>query len=238
MILHTEIVGAGESIVFLHTGLQTGTTDFEKQIEHFRQNYQVILPDLRGHGKSVSNDLANYFQDTAQDLSDTLDHLGIGSTHIVGCSLGGIASIFFAKRFPNKIKTLTVSGVISRKPESWEEMNAADVERQTQLFQSTEVVALFDDMHDGDWRQMLSMTRDPEWYPFDETKDLDALNMPILCMVGEGKQDEVKTAMIYPKTNKNVHVSIIPFAGHLVYDEQPEIYTKILEGFLDRSRTN
>ncbi|WP_404451516.1 hypothetical protein LG329_14425 [Virgibacillus necropolis] len=45
MILHTEIYGTGEPLVFLHTGLQTGTTDFEQQTEYFKQNYQVILPD-------------------------------------------------------------------------------------------------------------------------------------------------------------------------------------------------
>lgn len=192
------------------------------------------MPDLRGHGQSISNKLENYFEDTAQDLVDTLNHLEIDSAHIVGCSLGGIVSVFFAKRFPDKIKTLTISGVISKKPDNWTEMHTADVKHQTELLQSKETVAFFDSMHKSDWKQMLYMVRDPEWYPFDETKDLDALNMPILIMVGEGKPDEVKTAMIYPETNMNVHVSIIPFTGHLVHDEQPEVYTKVLEVFLNR----
>ena len=29
MILHTEISGAGEAVVFLHTGLQTGKTELD-----------------------------------------------------------------------------------------------------------------------------------------------------------------------------------------------------------------
>lgn len=202
--------------------------------KYFKQNYKVILPDLRSHGKSVSDDLANNFQDAAEDLSDTLNHLGIVSAHIVGCSLGGLISTFFAKKHPNKVKSLTISGVTSGKPENWEEMHAADVERQTQLLQSQEAIALFDSMHEGDWRKLLYETRDPEWYPFEETKDLGTLTMPILFMVGENQPDEVNTTTIYPKTNKNVHVSVIPFAGHLVHDEQPEVYTKILEGFLNR----
>ncbi|MFZ3589496.1 hypothetical protein ACOI1C_09480 [Bacillus sp. DJP31] len=35
MLLHTEIFGDGEPIIFLHTGLQTGLTDFEHQREIF-----------------------------------------------------------------------------------------------------------------------------------------------------------------------------------------------------------
>lgn len=234
MILRTETIGKGEPIVFLHTGLQTGTTDFEHQTEYFKQSNQVILPDLRGHGKSVSSDLSNYFQDSANDLAETLDHLGMGSAHIVGCSLGGLVSIFFAKKYTDKVKSLTISGVTSGKSEKWEEMHAMDVEHQTQLLQDKEAIELFDSMHKGDWRQFLYMARDPEWYPFNETNDLANLNIPILFMVGEGNPDEVETATIYPKTNKQVHVSVIPFSGHLVHDEQPEIYTRILDGFLDR----
>ena len=52
MILHTNIIGEGEPIVFLHSGLQTGESDFIYQCEHFSKNYKVILPDLRGHGRS------------------------------------------------------------------------------------------------------------------------------------------------------------------------------------------
>ena len=60
MILHTEIFGNGEPIVFLHTGLQTGLTDFEYQREYFQKNFKVILPDLRGHGNSKAEDFSNF----------------------------------------------------------------------------------------------------------------------------------------------------------------------------------
>ncbi len=53
MILHTYISGEGEPIVLLHSGGMTGLVEYEEQVAFFReQNYQVIRPDLRGHGKS------------------------------------------------------------------------------------------------------------------------------------------------------------------------------------------
>lgn len=122
MILHTEVFGDGEPIIFLHTGLQTGMTDFEFQREFFKDKYKVILPDLRGHGNSVVDDLSNFFEDSAKDIAETLNHLGIESTYIVGCSLGALVGLFFTKRFPDKVKSLTISGVLSERPNNWLEI--------------------------------------------------------------------------------------------------------------------
>ena len=77
MILHTYISGEGEPIVLLHSGGMTGLVEYEEQVAFFReQNYQVIRPDLRGHGKSGGT-LENYFLRSAKDLYDTLEHLQI-----------------------------------------------------------------------------------------------------------------------------------------------------------------
>ena len=234
MILHTEIFGSGEPIVFLHTGLQTGLIDFENQREYFKNKYKVILPDLRGHGKSIEDDFSNYFEDSAKDLLETLDHLGMESAHIVGCSLGALVGLYFAKMFPHKAKSLCISGVLSERPDNWPEIHKEDVENWAQLLQHEETVKYFDSIHMSDWKQFLNMGQNQEWYPFEETKDLDGINCPVLYIVGEGNKDETKGAIVYPLMKEDVHVSIVPFAAHLIHSEQPEIYTKVLELFLDK----
>ncbi|MGG0177533.1 alpha/beta fold hydrolase, partial [Gottfriedia acidiceleris] len=60
----------------------------------------------------------------------------------------------------------------------------------------------------------------------------NGLEMPILFMVGEGNLHEIKGAITYPNVGNDVHVSVIPFASHLVHIDQPEIYTNILEQFI------
>lgn len=232
MILHTEEIGIGEPIVFLHTGLQTGLTDFEYQREFFKDSFQVVLPDLRGHGKSVNNDLSNFFEDAAKDLFSTLEKKEMESVHIVGASLGALVGLFFAKRFPEKVKSLTLSGITPGKPENWLQMHQEDVKMQTQLLQNEEAVKYFDQLHAADWKQFLYMGRDEEWYPFDETKDLTGIHSPILFIVGEGNPNETQGAISYRSMQNNVHVSVIPFASHLVHSEQPELYSKIVNLFL------
>ncbi|MFG6118730.1 alpha/beta fold hydrolase [Thalassobacillus sp. B23F22_16] len=233
MILHTELVGEGEPILFLHTGLQTGMTDFEYQTDYFKANYQVILPDLRGHGKSESGDLNNFFEESATDIAETLDHLGVASAHIVGCSLGALAGLFFAKKFPDQVRSFTLSGIMAEKPDNWLELQKEDIEHQSQLLKNEEAVRYFNNLHRSNWKQFLEMAKDENWYPFDMTKDLDGITAPILYMVGEGNKAETKGANIYPSMKANIHVAIIPFASHLVHTHQPEIYTKILEQFLN-----
>lgn len=238
MILHIEKFGAGEPIVFLHTGLQTSLTDFEVQREYFRKSFQVILPDLRGHGKSNTNDVSNFFEDSAKDLFETLEKDQIDSAHVVGASLGALVGIFFAKRFPDKVKSLTISGVMTEKPGNWLQMHQKEIAFQTRLLENEQAVNHFNELHKGDWRQFLYMGRNETWYPFQETKDLSGIHSPVLFIAGEGNPNETKGAISYPAMNKNVHVAIIPFASHLVHSEQPELYTKVLHLFLSNIKNS
>lgn len=235
MILHTSIVGEGQSIVFLHTGLQTGLLDFEFQRAYFSHNYQVISPDLRGHGQSKTDNIENFFEDSAKDLLETLDHLKIDSIHLIGCSLGALVAIKFAQLFPNRIRTLSISGISPVKPDNWLEMHEQDVKGQTEVLNSKDLSSYFDQLHTSDWRQFIHFGKDENWYPFEDVKSVTEFEFPVLFIVGEYKPNETIGASIYPKVNTNVRVAIVPFAGHLVHIEQPEIYTKIVEVFIKNS---
>lgn len=232
MILHSEIFGTGEPIVFLHSGLQTGLTDFEYQRNYFKEHYQVIVPDLRGHGNSVSTDLSDNFESNAKDLAETLERLGIDSAHIVGASFGALVGIVFAKRFPSKVKSLTISGVTAEKPDNWAQLREQETRNQQQIFQYEETNAYFDQLHKGDWRKLIEMGQSEEWYPFEETNDLSGIHAPILYIAGEGNPNETKGVLYYPNKHENVRVSVIPFASHLVHAEQAELHAKTLELFL------
>ena len=234
MILHTDVSGEGEPVVFLHTGLQTGETELEIQKEYFNQDNLVILPDLRGHGKSVAEDFTDYFAQTAIDLSETMDDLKIQPAHIAGCSLGGLTALMFAKEYPEKTKSLTLSGIMAEKPSNWEELNRLDVENEEKMLEHRDTAAYFDRLHEGNWRELLRLTQEESWYPFDETADLSMLGMPVLYIVGEKNMHEVKGTITYPKMNPNIHVATIPFAGHAVHLDQPEIYNKMLETFISK----
>lgn len=233
LILHTSILGKGEPVVFLHTGLQTGLTDFEFQREYFSKNYQVFSPDLRGHGQSKTNDFQNFFEDCARDLLETINYYKLKTIHLVGCSLGALVAIKFAQMYPERMNTLSISGIMLERPSDWLEIHELDVESQSNLLNSPETTHYFDQLHTSDWKQFIYMGRDEGWYPFEDVKDVKEFNFPVLFIVGEGNQNETIGATILPRLNENVHVCIIPFAAHLVHINQPKIYTDVLEEFIN-----
>lgn len=235
MILHTHTRGNGEPIVFLHTGLQTGLTDFEFQREYFSKDFQVLSPDLRGHGQSISNDIQYFFEDSARDLFETIEHYKLKSIHLVGCSLGALVAIKFAQLYPERLYTLTVSGITPVKPDNWLELHKEDVESQKNVMKSEEANNYFNQLHSSDWKQFILKGIDEDWYPFDDVKSMHEFDFPVLFIVGERNPHETVGATIYPKANKNVHVAIVPFAGHLVHSEQPEIYSSIVEEFMKQT---
>jgi pimeloyl-ACP methyl ester carboxylesterase len=234
LILHTEVFGEGDPIIFLHTGLQTGLTDFTYQREYFEKNYKVFVPDLRGHGQSIESDFSNYFNDSAIDLKETLDHYNVDKVHMVGCSLGALVGLKFSKMFPDRIKTLTLSGIMTEKPDNWYEMNKEQYAQRTEAITNEHALNYFNTLHQSDWKQFISMGKSEDWYPFEDTKDVGTFTFPTLLLFGEGIRHETKGASDFPKQDNQIHVSIIPFASHMVHTEQPELYTRVVNVFIKK----
>jgi 3-oxoadipate enol-lactonase len=62
---------------------------FYPVIEHFATQHRVIVPDLRGHGRSRGMPPPYTVAQLALDLAHLLDHVGIASTAVLGYSQGG-----------------------------------------------------------------------------------------------------------------------------------------------------
>ena len=80
--------GSGPPLLLVHGLMVTGEM-FEPVIEHLAIRHRVIVPDLRGHGRSRGLPPPYTAAQLASDLSHLLDHLGIGSTAVLGYSQGG-----------------------------------------------------------------------------------------------------------------------------------------------------
>ncbi|MYL39657.1 alpha/beta fold hydrolase [Halobacillus litoralis] len=233
MILHSIIEGKGDPVVFLHAGLETGEQDFVEQREALKSNMCVIALDLRGHGKSMSDDLRNYFEACAGDIKDTLDHLHLKQVHLAGASMGALAAVVFVKKFPEYAATLTVSGIMADKPEDWSDIHKEEAAFQRQLRHDEDVTQYFTERHGPDWGKLLDLAQDESWYPFSYTKDLDGVSAPVLCIAGEENELETAAVMKYKSIHKPVHGAVLPFASHLVHQQKPEEYNTFLKQFLE-----
>jgi 3-oxoadipate enol-lactonase len=80
--------GSGPPLLLVH-GLTVTGEMFDPVIEHFSTRYHVVVPDLRGHGRSRKFPPPYTAAQLAADLARLLDHLGIDTTAVLGYSQGG-----------------------------------------------------------------------------------------------------------------------------------------------------
>ena len=100
-----------ETILFLHPFTSSGVL-FDNQVTFFKREYQLLIIDLPGHGKSsISSSVT--FEDGPEIIKVLLDNLNIDSCHIVGVSEGAIIAQGFAHIFPNRMKSLTAISAFS-----------------------------------------------------------------------------------------------------------------------------
>jgi pimeloyl-ACP methyl ester carboxylesterase len=80
--------GSGPPLLLVHGLMVTGEM-FEPVTDHFATRHRVIVPDLRGHGRSRGLPPPYTAARLASDLAHLLDHLGVDSTAVLGYSQGG-----------------------------------------------------------------------------------------------------------------------------------------------------
>jgi 3-oxoadipate enol-lactonase len=106
-----ELRGEGEPILLLHGFGGTGHSDWRYQIPVFSQTYRVIVPDLRGHGRTDHPETItgpDYFKTATLDVASLVSALGVGPVHVCGFSMGvSIASwLYFSE--PSLVRSLIV----------------------------------------------------------------------------------------------------------------------------------
>jgi pimeloyl-ACP methyl ester carboxylesterase len=106
-----------EWVTFIH-GAGGSSAIWYQQLKSFRQTFNVLLIDLRGHGKSkrpVYEKLKHYSFDVIGDeIIEVLDYLNIESTHFVGISLGTIIIREITERHPHRTKSMVMGGAVMK----------------------------------------------------------------------------------------------------------------------------
>ncbi len=104
-----------EWTVFVH-GFGGSSNVWFKQVRDFQANFNVVLIDLRGHGKSkhLSQHRKYSFSLIANEVAEVMNHLKVTRTHFIGVSLGSIIIRQIAVDHPKLVKSMIFSGAITR----------------------------------------------------------------------------------------------------------------------------
>ena len=95
----------GMPLLLLH-GMADHALVWSSLGDYLRSNYQVIAPDLRGHGESGKPATGYHFQDYIGDLRALINHLGWTQAHILGHSWSAKIAAIWATQQPEVFKSL------------------------------------------------------------------------------------------------------------------------------------
>jgi pimeloyl-ACP methyl ester carboxylesterase len=109
MQMYYELYGEGDPLLMVH-GYFKSRLMWRTHIPVFSPHYHLIIPDLRGHGKT-NNPLSTFtHRQAAKDTLALLDLLGIGSVRAVGTSTGGMVLTHMATMEPSRFEALILIG--------------------------------------------------------------------------------------------------------------------------------
>ena len=248
-----EVRGSGPPVVLLHP-FPCDHTFWFPVAAALESRYQLILPDLRGHGESEIGEGPALMSKHAADIARVLEAAGVGKAAIVGCSIGGYILFEFWRRFRERVNALVLCDTRPQADSDEARVNrmkaaAAVLEQGTEPFLESMIPKLMGrtttgtrpDLVAGARAMMRRMSAEDVNLVQrgmaerkDSVADLKTVNVPTLIAIGE--EDVLSTVADGELMRQNIagsQLKVIPKAGHYAPWEQPEAVGPLLRGFLD-----
>jgi pimeloyl-ACP methyl ester carboxylesterase len=113
-----EVIPDREWVVLVH-GAGGSSSIWFRQLRAYREHFNVLLVDLRGHGGSAAvadgrEGKPYTFEAVSREVIDVLDHLELERAHFVGISLGCLIVRTIAELEPERVRSMVLGGAIAR----------------------------------------------------------------------------------------------------------------------------
>ncbi len=114
--LCVDDLGAGPVVLLAH-GMWCDAGMFGRLAADLARDHRVLVPDLRGHGRSDVPAKPWSIADIAEDLYAIVRQLGVTRMVLAGFSMGGMAAAEFALRHGNRLAGLALIGTSAAREE-------------------------------------------------------------------------------------------------------------------------
>lgn len=241
-------------VVFVH-GAGGSSNVWYKQVKDFKAHFNVLLIDLRGHGKSqnVFSEVWHNkytFEDVSRDVLDVIDYLKIEKAHFVGISLGTIIIRTIADMAPQRVESLILGGAVTRLTiKSRILVNVGNAIKRLipymWLYKIYALILLPKANHSESRNLFIKEAKSLyqkeflRWFKL--TKDLNPilklfrekpLNLPVFYVMGSQDYMFLEPVQEMVKIHTNGTLYIIENCGHVVNVEQPTIFNKTVIDYI------
>ena len=233
----------GPPLVLLHGFTATGTMQWRSYFETFGARYRLLVPDLRGHGRTDNPGglaMMNHRQ-FARDVIALCRALGIERAAFCGASSGAMLLLTLAREAPALPAALVLAGgsyFFGEELRAWWAAQTPDAFLQSAP--NADALRTSHPAADPDgWRSVVSaflaLGTHAHTDDFPEQEELRGIATPTLVMHGD--RDQLFPVAI-PTTLygllPDAELCILPRTGHTPVRERPEWFTPITLDFLQR----
>lgn len=243
--IHYTRTGANKAPVILLHGLMTNGLCWTNLACALEKDFDVIMPDARGHGLSDVPDAGYSYNDHASDIIGLIQALQLHKPVLIGHSMGGMTSAVLADRSPELL-----SGVVLADPpfisvkmqREVRDSDVADQHRKVLQLSLEEVIADGKARHPH--RSAASIERfararlqtsmaafDVLTPPYPDYKQLK-IKIPALLVFGDKGIVSPTTAAELQGLHPGLKTAQIANAGHSLHMDQPERFEAIIQSFL------
>jgi len=258
--LYYEETGGGTPLVFVHE-FSHDLRSWEPQLRYFGRRYRCIAFNARGYPPSaVPESRSAYSQAIAtDDIVNVMRHLKIAGAHVIGCSMGGYATLHFGLRYPRMARSLTVVGA----------GYGSDPDKRAQFLRDTEVFARrFEELGTAEaikpyvlgparvqlqnkdpraYREFCEMfarhsalgsantlrgvqARRPTIYSLE--RGLARMKVPTHIVSGDEDNQCLEPGIFIKRACPAARLTVVPATGHAVNVEEPDLFNRITADFL------
>ena len=262
-----DVVANGIRIHYYRTGgnksplvLSHGATDdglcWTRLTRALESDYDVIMPDARGHGLSEAPQSGYSTQERAADLAGLIQALHLDKPAVGGHSMGAQTTFYLAAEYPDLIRCAILEDPVfwaaSSQPTDAERearsarmrQNAAELKamsREALIARCREQSPSWDDAERGPWADAklrvsldfvgaLRSIEQPSWREI-----MPKITCPVLLITADPEKGAIVTpdvAQEAARLNPRVKVVRLRGAGHNIRREQYEGFLQAVRAFL------
>lgn len=241
---YTRTGGKKPPVILLH-GLMTNGLCWTTLARALEADYDVIMPDARGHGQSSVPDYGYSYEDHADDVIGFIEALQLSRPVIIGHSMGGMTAAVIAARKPAVLQKVMLADPPFISPKIQREVRDSDVAYQHKQLLSLTLEEVIADA------RVRNPRRSPEMLELFARARLetsmaafDILTPPypvyrevmrridIPCLLVFGDKGVITPAIAKEVQRSNIKATCLENAGHSLHMDQPERFSALVSTFI------
>ena len=238
--------GSKPSLVLLH-GLTGSGACWSPLARALEAEFDVVMPDARGHGESSTPPTGYRYEDYARDVVGLIQGLGLAAPVLLGHSMGGMTAAVVASQSGAAIRGVILADPTFLSPQRQREVYESDAVEQHRRLLSLSSEDVLDQArvrHPHRSLELVELVAEARMKTRIATFDVltppnpeyhrlvSAIDVPILLVIADNGVVSLETARELQNLNPRLRVEQIQDAGHGLQYDQPEHFEEVVRPFL------